>query len=367
MAVRRVGGRYAVEFELRGHRVFRRLPVGATKGQADEYESNLRREIINQAVLGKRPNVTLEYAIKQWLEEVVKGRKAQKATSDHASRVLDCVAGFALAEYARAQAAIIHSKPLRTDSDGPEDCRRDSRGANDVLRRPGNGTAAKDSRVLSAATINRRLCILKAVAKFAWRKGWTEENLSARIQLLPEKKYQRREVTPDMARSLIEHASTPRAKALIALSAYTGLRLGEVLKLKPVNVRNGALHLTDTKNGSNRVIPILPGLEPHLAQLPFKAGWRNVYRGFERAREKAGLDIRYHDLRHMVGTALHEAGYGSRTIMDILGHSSVQTSARYIHPSQEGNRKALGRALSKLDATPSKSHQKGSKGSKKAA
>jgi integrase len=161
---------------------------------------------------------------------------------------------------------------------------------------------------LHAGTINRRLCILKAVAKFAWRKGWTAENLSPRIQLLPEKKYQRREVTPDMARDLIAAATTPRAKALIAFSAYTGLRLGEVLKLTPKNVRKGALVILDTKNGTDRVVPILPGLEPHLAQLPFGANWRNVYRGFERARKKSGIQIRYHDLRHMVGTALHESG-----------------------------------------------------------
>ena len=335
MSVRKVNGRWLVEFQQSGSRVFRRLPPTGTKAQAVALETRIRQSLIDQKILGKVPDVTIERAINAWLAEAVAGRKSESATRSHAAAVSRSVA--------EPMAGVSLSR----------------------LHAIAGAVAATPS--LAAGTINRRLCILKAVAKFAWRKGWTQENLSAKIQLLPEKKYQRREVTPDMARLLIEKASTPRAKALIAFSAYTGLRLGEVLKLKPESVRNGALHLTDTKNGSNRVVPILPGLEPHLSQLPFGAGWRNVYRGWERARKKAKLSIRYHDLRHMVGTALHEAGEGQRTIMDILGHKSVQTSARYIHPSQETNRAALERALSKLDTTPSKSHQKGGKVAKKAA
>lgn len=44
--------RYAVEFEIRGHRIFRRLPAGATKEQAAQLETRLRHEFIDQAVIG---------------------------------------------------------------------------------------------------------------------------------------------------------------------------------------------------------------------------------------------------------------------------------------------------------------------------
>lgn len=214
---------------------------------------------------------------------------------------------------------------------------------------------------LSAATRNRRLCILKAVAKFAWRKGWTEENLSSRIQLLPEPKYRRREVTLEDARKLIRRASTPRAKALIALSAYTGLRLGEVLKLKPEDVRDGVIVARDTKNGTDRIIPVLAELKPHLKQIPFQAGWRNVYRGFESARKRAGLDIRYHDLRHMVASALASSGAHQGLSMKLMGHKSVATHQRYVHPEIGAMTAMLRKAL-----PPSKSHQK-PKPKKKAA
>lgn len=302
--------RYAIEFEAKGDRIFRRLPAGATKAQASELETRLRLEAINN-LIGRYPDVSLKVAIDEWLEDAVAGRKSESWTRSHAGMV----AGIA----------------------GDESLH----GIQDVSA----SLSSMRMEGWSAGTVNRRLCILKAVAKWAWRKGWTPENLSARIQLLPEKRYTRREVTPDMARALIDAATTPRAKALIALSAYTGLRLGEVLKLEPKNIRGDVLVILDTKNGTDRIIPILKPLKPHLAEIPFTAGWRNVYRGFLRARKAAKLDVRYHDLRHMVGTALHDTGADLRRIAGILGHKSLQTTARYTHPSVEANRAALELAL----------------------
>ena len=301
--------RYAVEFATRGYRVFRRLPPGATKEQASQLETRLRHELIDQAVIGKKPNVSIEHAINTWLAEAVAGRKSEKTTTSHAGRTIAALEGdMAIAEVASAAEAI------RLQS-------------------------------VSVATRNRRLCILKAVAKFAWRKGWTEDNLSGKIQLLPEPKYRRREVTPEDAQKLIQHAPTPRAKALIALSAYTGLRLGEVLRLKPEDVRGGVIVARDTKNGTDRIIPILPALEPHLSQLPFTAGWRNVYRGFEQARRRAKLTIRYHDLRHMVASALARSGADLRLSMDLMGHKSIETHRRYVHTQVDARREALEKAL----------------------
>jgi integrase len=302
--------RYAVEFEIRGHRVFRRLPPRAAKAQATELEARLLHDHIDQAIVGKRPNVTLETAIRSWLAESVAGRKSESQTAAHAARVV---------------AGLPENVGLGEIGAAAEGIRSESR--------------------LAPATINRRLCILKATAKFAWRKGWTAENLSGRIQLLPEKRYTRRDVTPADAAALIEHASTPRAKAFIALSAYTGLRLGEVLKLRPQDVKGGVIVARDTKNGTDRLIPILPELEPHLAQLPFRAGWRNVYRGFLQAREAAGLTLRYHDLRHMVASALARSGADLRVSMDLMGHRSIETHRRYVHTDMDARRAALEKAL----------------------
>ena len=322
--------RYAVEFATRGYRVFRRLPPGATKEQASQLETRLRHELIDQAVIGKRPNVPLETAIRSWLDEKVTGRKAEAQTRSHAEIVIGCCDGETVSGITAVAARLRGMDQLAT------------------------------------GTRNRRLAVLKATAKFAWRKGWTENNESGKIELFPESPSPRREVSRMDVRRLIDHAPTPRAKALIALSAYTGLRLGEVLKLRPADVRGGVIVARDTKNGTDRIIPILPELEPHLAQLPFRAGWRNVYRGFEQARRHAKLDIRYHDLRHMVASALANSQADPRLSMKLMGHKSVATHQRYVHPDVEAMRGMLKKALKPIRLPIRKRVQK-KKAARKAA
>ncbi len=66
----------------------------------------------------------------------------------------------------------------------------------------------------------------------------------------------------------------------------------------------------------------------------FKTSWTNV-------RNKAGLRIRFHDLRHTAITKLAESGAGDETIMAIAGHVSRAMLSRYAHIRTEAKRKAL--------------------------
>lgn len=308
MAVRKQGDRWIVEFMFRGNRIFRRLPKGRNKGDGQALETHLRATIFNTVDLGRTPDPPLRRIIEAW----AKGKDDKQQS--HVNAVLEHVTE----ETTLGQVTAVAEKIKESD--------------------------------LAAGTINRRLAVLKATAKYAKRKKWAERNLSPDIEMLPEPRYVRREVSLDMVPRLIRAASTPRAKALIAGSAYTGMRLSEVLRFDPAkDIIDGAIRVRDTKNGEDRMVPLLPALKPHLSQFPMdKSGWRNVYRGWMRAREKAGLSIRYHDLRHLVATAMVNAGRDLRTVGDILGHKSLQTTRKYTHPSLEAKRKALSAITSGL-------------------
>jgi integrase len=53
---------------------------------------------------------------------------------------------------------------------------------------------------------------------------------------------------------------------------------------------------------------------------------------WQRVRARAGLkDVRIHDLRHTFASTAVAAGQGLPMIGKLLGHTQVQTTARYAH------------------------------------
>ncbi len=53
-------------------------------------------------------------------------------------------------------------------------------------------------------------------------------------------------------------------------------------------------------------------------------------------KEKAGVEnLRFHDLRHTVGTRLANAGVPVPVIEEILAHSDIRTTQRYMHTNSK--------------------------------
>lgn len=318
MAVRKSGERWIVEFMFRGIREFRRLPAGRTKGDAQALESKLRNQIFDSVDLGKLPDPSLERVVRQW----AKGKDAK--TQSHVEAALAFADGATLSQ-------------VGTVAD----------------------RVTAGSKGLAPGTINRRLSVLKASAKYAFRKKWTQRNLSVEVALLPEPRYIRREVSGNTAQKLIEAARTRRAKALVLGGIYTGMRLSELLNFDPKrDIQDGAMRVRDSKNGEDRLIPTPKALEPYFDLFPMRSGWRNVYRSWERTRDRAGVQIRFHDLRHFFGTTLAEADYHPKTIADLMGHKSIQTTMRYTHPGMDKKREAMGAITAKLQQGKGKKARK---------
>ena len=73
---------------------------------------------------------------------------------------------------------------------------------------------------------------------------------------------------------------------------------------------------------------------------------KDIRTAFKNACKRAGIkNLRIHDLRHTVATRLVLAGVDLATVSKLLGHSSIQMTMRYAHPTPE----ALKSAVSKLN------------------
>lgn len=318
MAVRKLSGRYVVEFESRGHRIFRRLPTGATKAQAEELELKLRRELIDQAVLGKAPSVTLYYAVKAWDSEVVE--KRQKSRREARSKVNLVLAGLEEAKLLQApiQAAQEAARELVGLWEG-----------------------------LAPGTINRRLCVLKSACKWAWKvKRWTPHNLSPHIALLPGEVERTRTIDEPTIAKIIRKAVGKEAKAFIALGAYGLMRQSEVMRLQPEDIGKQQVRIRDWDD-KVRTVSIVPQLRPHLKAVPLTLHKRTLYTAFEAARDAAEVeDLVYHDLRRSGATILLNRGVPLEVVSHILGHKDIETTRKvYAHVLSDTVRKAMKRGF----------------------
>ena len=72
---------------------------------------------------------------------------------------------------------------------------------------------------------------------------------------------------------------------------------------------------------------------------------------FHAILKKAGLpSINYHSLRHMFATNSLQAGFDIKTLSEILGHASVETTlCAYVHSSMERKAMCMDLLMKKAD------------------
>lgn len=147
---------------------------------------------------------------------------------------------------------------------------------------------------------------------------------------------------------IVEQKGTESKSAInaIRLLALTGCRLSEIMTLKwnYVDFEQMEFRLPDSKTGAKTihfgkaVVDILRSIE-RIEGNPWvitgkKEGTRltDLQHPWRRIRDAAQLDdVRLHDLRHSFASGALAMGEGLPMIGKLLGHTQVQTTARYAH------------------------------------
>jgi integrase len=173
------------------------------------------------------------------------------------------------------------------------------------------------------------------------------------VKKYPEKKRERYLSKVELARlgEVLRRCEQEGSESQSAINAlrlliFTGCRLSEIMTLKwdHVDFDGGALHLPDSKTGAKTVhigtpvIEVLSTIErlpnnPWVITGKFPgARLTDLQPPWQRIRKRTNIeDVRIHDLRHTFASTAVAAGQSLPMIGKLLGHSQVQTTARYAH------------------------------------
>jgi site-specific recombinase XerD len=159
---------------------------------------------------------------------------------------------------------------------------------------------------------------------------------------------------------LLNAAMAGRDRVMLQVAYGCGLRLDELVHLRVSDVDSArmVIHVRHGKGAKDRLVPLSQRLLDEL-----RAYWRRyrpqtwlfpgrrpdapltdggVQRRLRRALKQAGLHkpCSMHTLRHSYATHLLEAGVDVLVLKALMGHSSLQTTARYLHISTHRLRQA---------------------------
>src|SRR5215467_12175626 len=232
-----------------------------------------------------------------------------------------------------------------------------------LKRSPDTATAADVRRfqlhlVEAGLSMSNRNRIMTGV-KFLFRVTLRRHDLVAEIYHLPEPQRLPLTMSPNEAERLLDMAGSLRDQVMLSLGYGCGLRAGEIVRLKAGDIDSAQMiiRIVQSKGRKDRHVMLPPELLASLRQwwtvrpTRFDAAvrvgerwlfpgrrqgqhltYRQLSRLFHEAAAAAGITKRVslHSLRHSFATDLLEKGTNLRYIQALLGHSKLDTTARYL-------------------------------------
>lgn len=190
---------------------------------------------------------------------------------------------------------------------------------------------------VTESTCNRYLALLKRMFSIAIEEGYAGENPVKKVKFFSEKSNLRERILTEEEEERLMETGSDALKPILVVALNTGMRRGEILNLRWVQIDFKAkrIRVEKTKSGEVRHIPINDVLLYELRRLKGKNShvffnpetgkpYVDLKKGFKAACRRADIKgMRFHDLRHTFASRLVEKGADIETVRDLLGHHSI--------------------------------------------
>lgn len=225
----------------------------------------------------------------------------------------------------------------------------------DAIEKYTQARAAQDSRrssrKIAPASINRELATLRKALYLAYE--WRLIPRRPKVRTLPGEKERDFVVSGELENAYLAAADYPLRQAAI-LILDLGLRPDECVRLKKTDVTEAAvtIHTGKSKNAA-RVLPQTARTKAAftlLAAMHEKSAWMfkghrkdshltvwalsHMHTRLRQANDWPATFVLY-SLRHTFGTRLAESGASPFDVKDLMGHSDIRVSQKYVHPTAQ--------------------------------
>lgn len=342
MPVRKTGGeqsRWFVDFRFQGRRIRKRSPVQTELG-AMRYERELKSLMVERDETGRVAffweSPTFSRLAAEWRVRHLHVHNRPSTIATH-SGILD---QYLLPELGQVPIEAITTE--RVDILKMELCKHQ----------------------LSAKTVNNILSVLHSCLQVGVDWG--------KLRKVPKFRWLKAPVPPftflraEEVIRLLASTSDPFWRTFILFLVKTGCRFGEAAGLhwddvdlesgKRVLIRRSAHNQTlgPTKTGQIRHIPLAPDLAQALSALPrayphvfpgahgMYLDSRSTLKHLQESCDHAQIkQVSWHDLRHTFATQLVTQNVHLRVIQQLLGHCTLEMTARYAHVSDTAATEAV--------------------------
>lgn len=222
------------------------------------------------------------------------------------------------------------------------------------------------------ATVNRYMASLSVVFTYAVKQlGWIKENPMFRFTKLKESKGRKRLLTLEECDRLLKSCKESKNNCLyeiVVLAIVTGMRQSEILGLMwdYFDFENKTILLKDTKNGSDRLVPLVDALFnffherfqkklPHqILVFPGRSGMKkiSIRKAWDEALKRAEISgLHFHSLRHAFCSYLSQDEVNIAQIARASGHQDLSQLFRYVQEDPAFLHKLSQRLYTKLIKT----------------